>query len=293
MKRKNRFRKTFEYLCTRRRIISFIVAVLSAATAVGYIVYSGVCAFNIDKVKETMKGLWGFQFVASVGFYTLFSVLGIILFSVLGLYRALMCYFYYKIYKCDVAFYKERRNDIFLFSFFSFVMTGVYFFLYYKEGAEMPYVGKGGSLAAAIIYLLLGWLPLIEKIICDVTVRVMKKKRAVKVPKRGDIEEELENDADLSALSAFGQTNGVNGDKKPTADKNAEVNLKNAAKKAEDEPAAEKISAAKDISDAEDIFDATEEERITKSYGKAAGRLARRMKEMEEEDEDDGEDEDE
>ena len=91
MKRKNGFRKTLEYLCTRRRIVSFVVAVLSAAAAVGYVVYAGVCAFNIDKVKETMKGLWGFQFVASVGLYTLFSVLGIILFSVLGLYRALMC----------------------------------------------------------------------------------------------------------------------------------------------------------------------------------------------------------
>lgn len=285
MKRKNGFRKTLEYLCTRRRIVSFVVAVLSAAAAVGYVVYAGVCAFNIDKVKETMKGLWGFQFVASVGLYTLFSVLGIILFSVLGLYRALMCYFYYKLYKADVDFYRERGKDIFLFSAFSFVMAGVYFFLYYKEGVTMPYLGKGGSLTAAIFYLLFGALPIVEKIVCDIIVKIMKKERGAKVPKRDDIEEELETDADLSALSVFGQTKGDtksdigdrdDGNEKLSIEKPSEY----ATKKTEDKSVTKKP-------DEEDIFDAAEEERITKSYGRAAGRLARRMREMDEEDDED------
>ena len=280
MKRKNRFRKTIEYLCARRRILSFVVAVLSAAVAVGYVVYAGVCAFNIDKVKETMKGLWGFQFVASVGLYTLFSVLGIILFSVLGLYRALMCYFYYKLYKADVDFYRERGKDIFLFSAFSFVMAGVYFFLYYKEGVTMPYLGKGGSLTAAIIYLLFGGLPIVEKIVCDIIVKIMKKERGAKVPKRDDIEEELETDADLSALSVFGQTKDDIGDRDGNEKLSIEKPSEYATKKTEDKSVAKKI-------DEGDIFDATEEERITKSYGRAAGRLARRMREMDDEDDED------
>lgn len=292
MKRKNRFRKTLEYLCARRRILSFVVAVLSAAVAVGYVVYAGVCAFNIDKVKETMKGLWGFQFVASVGLYTLFSVLGIILFSVLGMYRALMCYFYYKLYRGSVDFYRERGKDIFLFSALSFVMAGVYFFLYYKDGVTMPYLGKGGSLTAAIIYLLFGGLPIAEKIVCDITVKIMKKESGAKVPKKDDIEEELETDADLSAMSLFGRTKGNIGadcdygndcdcgndrdDKKEnlSVGKSSEY----AAKKAEDKPVAKKVAAEEDIT--------AEEERITKSYGRAAGRLARRMKEMDDEDDD-------
>lgn len=292
MKRKNRFRKTLEYLCARRRILSFVVAVLSAAAAVGYVVYAGVCAFNIDKVKETMKGLWGFQFVASVGLYTLFSVLGIILFSVLGLYRALMCYFYYKLYRGSVDFYRERGKDIFLFSALSFVMAGVYFFLYYKDGVTMPYLGKGGSLTAAIIYLLFGGLPIAEKIVCDITVKIMKKESGAKVPKKDDIEEELETDADLSAMSLFGRTKGDIGadcdygndcdcgndcdDTKEnlSVGKSSEY----AAKKAEDKSAAKKVAAEEDIT--------AEEERITKSYGRAAGRLARRMKEMDDEEDD-------
>ena len=292
MKRKNRFRKTLEYLCARRRILSFVVAVLSAAAAVGYVVYAGVCAFNIDKVKETMKGLWGFQFVASVGLYTLFSVLGIILFSVLGLYRALMCYFYYKLYRGSVDFYRERGKDIFLFSALSFVMAGVYFFLYYKDGVTMPYLGKGGSLTAAIIYLLFGGLPIAEKIVCDITVKIMKKESGAKVPKKDDIEEELETDADLSAMSLFGRTKGNIGadcdygndcdcgndcdDTKEnlSVGKSSEY----AAKKAEDKSTAKKVAAEEDIT--------AEEERITKSYGRAAGRLARRMKEMDDEEDD-------
>ena len=292
MKRKNRFRKTLEYLCARRRILSFVVAVLSAAAAVGYVVYAGVCAFNIDKVKETMKGLWGFQFVASVGLYTLFSVLGIILFSVLGLYRALMCYFYYKLYRGSVDFYRERGKDIFLFSALSFVMAGVYFFLYYKDGVTMPYLGKGGSLTAAIIYLLFGGLPIAEKIVCDITVKIMKKESGAKVPKKDDIEEELETDADLSAMSLFGRTKGDIGadcdcgsdcdcgndcdDKKENL--SVVKSLGYAAKKAEDKSAAKKVAAEEDIT--------AEEERITKSYGRAAGRLARRMKEMDDEEDD-------
>ena len=292
MKRKNRFRKTLEYLCARRRILSFVVAVLSAAAAVGYVVYAGVCAFNIDKVKETMKGLWGFQFVASVGLYTLFSVLGIILFSVLGLYRALMCYFYYKLYRGSVDFYRERGKDIFLFSALSFVMAGVYFFLYYKDGVTMPYLGKGGSLTAAIIYLLFGGLPIAEKIVCDITVKIMKKESGAKVPKKDDIEEELETDADLSAMSLFGRTKGdIGADRdygndcdcgndRDDAKENLSVvkSSEYAAKKAEDKPVAKKVAAEEDIT--------AEEERITKSYGRAAGRLARRMKEMDDEEDD-------
>ncbi len=286
MKRKNRFRKTLEYLCARRRILSFVVAVLSAAAAVGYVVYAGVCAFNIDKVKETMKGLWGFQFVASVGLYTLFSVLGIILFSVLGLYRALMCYFYYKLYRGSVDFYRERGKDIFLFSALSFVMAGVYFFLYYKDGVTMPYLGKGGSLTAAIIYLLFGGLPIAEKIVCDITVKIMKKESGAKVPKKDDIEEELETDADLSAMSLFGRTKGNigadcdYGNDRDDTKENLSVGKSSeyAAKKAEDKPAAKKVAAEEDIT--------AEEERITKSYGRAAGRLARRMKEMDDEEDD-------
>ena len=171
-------------------------------------------------------------------------------------------------------------------------MAGVYFFLYYKDGVTMPYLGKGGSLTAAIIYLLFGGLPIAEKIVCDITVKIMKKESGAKVPKKDDIEEELETDADLSAMSLFGRTKGNIGadcdygndrdcgnDRDDTKE-NLSVGKSSeyAAKKAEDKPAAKKVAAEEDIT--------AEEERITKSYGRAAGRLARRMKEMDDEEDD-------
>ena len=117
----------------------------------------------------------------------------------------------------------------------------------------------------------------------------MKKERGAKVPKRDDIEDELEADADLSAMSAFGQAKSDiaykddhrdRAEKIPAENTPAENIPERAAKKAEDKSATKKVSAE------EDVFDTTEEERITKNYGKAAGRLARRLKEMDEYDED-------
>ena len=120
----------------------------------------------------------------------------------------------------------------------------------------------------------------------------MKKESGAKVPKKDDIEEELETDADLSAMSLFGRTKGNIGadcdygndcdcgnDRDDTKE-NLSVGKSSeyAAKKAEDKSAAKKVAAEEDIT--------AEEERITKSYGRAAGRLARRMKEMDDEEDD-------
>lgn len=291
MKRRSRFKKDVEYLCTRRRVLSFTVALLSAVTALLYIIYAGVCVFNIDKVKDMMKGLWGFKYIANVGLYTLFSVLGIILFTALGLYRCLMCYFYYKIYKCNVDFYKERRKDIYLFSAFSFVMAFVFFFLYSKEGFEMPYVGNVGPAVMGVIYLFLGVIPFAEKIVCDAVVAKMRKEYSENVPKMDDITEELETDADNSVIAAVGRAKNdeYSNAEKPEAieamQTEGSAKTKNgAAYKTKNETA---DNAKKEAPRGkEDIFDTAEEERITKNYGKAAGRLARKLKEMEEDDED-------
>lgn len=120
----------------------------------------------------------------------------------------------------------------------------------------------------------------------------MKKESGAKVPKKDDIEEELETDADLSAMSLFGRTKGdIGADCDYGNDRDCgndcddtKENLsvwkssEYAAKKAEDKPVAKKVAAEEDFT--------AEEERITKSYGRAAGRLARRMKEMDDEDDD-------
>lgn len=258
-KRKSEFKRTMEYLCTRKRILSFIVGILSVAVAAAYIVLSVACAFNIDNVKESVKGLWGLKYIANVGLYTLFSVLGIILFFVLGLYRGMMSYFYFKLYSADVKFYKERLSGIILFSAFSLVLSGGYFFLYAKEGFSFPFLTKGVLLTGAIVYLIFGVVPLMERIICSSVVRAMEKENLGKVPVKEEIFDELETDADKEAKKAEFK-NG----KTVSPAKTEETGGESADKKA----------------DEGDIFDHSEEDRITRNYGKAAGRLARKFKDI-------------
>ena len=262
-KRKSEFKRTMEYLCTRKRIISLLVGVLSVAIAAAYIVLSVACIFNIDNVKESVKGLWGFKYIANVGLYTLFSVLGIILFFVLGLYRGMMSYFYFKLYSCEVKFYKERLRDIILFSAFSIAMSGVYFFLYAKEGFSFPFLTSGVLMTGAIAYLIIGILPLTERLICSSVVKAMEKESLGKVPVKEEIFDELETDADKQVK----KTMFKNG-------KGESVTAKLAEKPANIDKKAEESAKT------DDPFDHSEEDRITKNYGKAAGRLARKFKDI-------------
>lgn len=255
-KRKSEFKRTIEYLCTRKRLLSLLIGILSVAMAAAYIVLSVACIFNIDNVKESVKGLWGFKYIANVGLYTLFSVLGIILFFVLGLYRGMMSYFYFKLYSGEVEFYKERLRDIILFSSFSFVMSGAYFFLYAKNGFSFPFLTGGILLTSAIVYLIFGIVPLAERIICSSVVKAMEKENLDKVPVKEEIFDELETDADKQVR----KTMFKNGKTEPSAKPEA---------KGEEKPGSKPET---------DLFDHSEEDRITKSYGKAAGRLARKFK---------------
>ncbi len=261
-RRKSEFKRTVEYLCTRKRILSLIVGVLSVAVAAAYIVLSVACIFNIDNVKESVKGLWGFKYIANVGLYTLFSVLGIILFFVLGLYRGMMSYFYFKIYGCDVKFFKERLRDTILFSAFSFVMAGIYFFLYAKEGFSFPFLTSGVLLTGAVIYLIFGIVPIIERIICSSVVKAMERESRRKVPVKEEIFDELETDAENEVQKTMFK-NGKS-ETFPKAVKTGEKDEKNNGS-----------------DEFNDVFDHSEEDRITKNYGKAAGRLARKFKDIE------------
>ncbi len=262
-KRKSEFKRTVEYLCTRKRIISFLVGVLSVAIAAAYIVLSVACIFNIDNVKESVKGLWGFKYIANVGLYTLFSVLGIILFFVLGLYRGMMSYFYFKLYSCEVKFYKERLRDIILFSAFSIAMSGVYLFLYAKNGFSFPFLTSGVLLTGAIAYLIIGILPLAERLICSSVFKTMERESLGKVPVKEEIFDELETDADKQV--------------KKTMFKNKKSDLSTTTAFAEAVKSEEEAEAS---AKSNDLFDHSEEDRITKNYGKAAGRLARKFKDI-------------
>ncbi len=206
-RRKPNFKKAVEALFAKKRYLSLACAVLSGALACAYVVYAVLCACNIGVVSEVMTntadGLWGIQLVKYVGLSLIFSILGIVAFGVLGIYRALMVYYHAKIFGGDRKFFKEQRKGTIGFSFLALVMTFVFGFVYYNGNFTLPFVGDVGALVAAITYLVLALLPVIE-IIGEAIVGVVEKRRLKKqaTPDKDDIVEEIDALAERSVERA-------------------------------------------------------------------------------------------
>ena len=203
-KKKFNIGKGIASLFTKRKIISLICSILSLAVAVGYFVYTAMCGFNIDTVTKVMgdtaDGLWGFQLIKYASLNLIFSVLGIILFAIFGLYRILMAYYYFKIFKGKEDFYKSQRKETVLFSVLSLVMVVVYGILYSNEKITMPFVKNEGVLAMLIVYMVLALLPLVEMVGNAITIAIEnKKKKKDEVPDKDKIAKEIDELAEKNA----------------------------------------------------------------------------------------------
>lgn len=257
-KKNGGLKKAVIYLCTKRRPLSLIVAVLSAVLAVGCLGYAIYCAFNIDNVKSAVENMWGLAYLAKVGLYTFFSILGIVLFGVLGLYRGMLCYFYCKTFKCDADFFKARRFETITFSLLSFVMAAAFTFVWKSEKIKLPFLTGATPLVLAYLYFAAGILPLIERMICVPVAAKIDKNNREKVPQKDDIAEELERDAEDKALTATGKVKEAGTGEKTT--------------KTEQQKKEKNDSVAES------------DEALAKKYGKAAARLAGKFREMDEDD---------
>ena len=203
-KKKFNIGKVIVSLFTKRKIISLICSTLSLAVAVGYFVYTAMCGFNIDTVTKVMgdtaDGLWGFQLIKYASLNLIFSVLGIMLFAIFGLYRVLMAYYYFKIFKGKQDFYKSQRKETVLFSVLSLLMVVVYGILYSNEKITMPFVKNEGVLAMLIVYIVLALLPIVEMVGNAITIAIEnKKKKKDEVPDKDKIAKEID---ELAARNA-------------------------------------------------------------------------------------------
>ncbi len=203
-KKKVNIGKEIASLFTKRKIISLVCSILSLAVAVGYFVYTAMCGFNIDTVTKVMgdtaDGLWGFQLIKYASLNLIFSVLGIMLFAIFGLYRVLMAYYYFKIFKGKEDFYKSQRKETVLFSVLSLVMVVVYGILYSNEKITMPFVKNEGVLAMLIVYIVLALLPIVEMVGNAITIAIEnKKKKKDEVPDKDKIAKEID---ELAARNA-------------------------------------------------------------------------------------------
>lgn len=203
-KKKVNIGKAIASLFTKRKIISLVCSILSLAVAVGYFVYTAMCGFNIDTVTKVMgdtaDGLWGFQLIKYASLNLIFSVLGIMLFAIFGLYRVLMAYYYFKIFKGKEDFYKSQRKETVLFSVLSLVMVVFYGILYSNEKITMPFVKNEGVLAMLIVYIVLALLPIVEMVGNAITIAIEnKKKKKDEVPDKDKIAKEID---ELAARNA-------------------------------------------------------------------------------------------
>lgn len=209
-------------LFTKRKIISLMCSILSLAVAVGYFVYTAMCGFNIDTVTKAMgdtaDGLWGFKLIKYASLNLIFSVLGIMLFAIFGLYRLLMAYYYFKIYRGKEDFYKSQRKETILFSVLSLVMVVVYGILYSNEKITMPFVKNEGVLAMLIVYIILALLPIVEMVGNAITIAIENRiKKKGEIPDKDKIAKEID---ELAAKNAeLAKSGDEGGSKEETLEK--------------------------------------------------------------------------
>lgn len=209
-------------LFTKRKIISLTCSILSLAVAVGYFAYTAMCGFNIDTVTKSMgdtaDGLWGFKLIKYASLNLIFSVLGIMLFAIFGLYRLLMAYYYFKIYRGKEDFYKSQRKETILFSVLSLVMVVVYGILYSNEKITMPFVKNEGVLAMLIVYIILALLPIVEMVGNAITIAIENRiKKKGEIPDKDKIAKEID---ELAAKNAELAKSGDEGEvKEETSEK--------------------------------------------------------------------------
>lgn len=208
-------------LFTKRKIISLTCSILSLAVAVGYFVYTAMCGFNIDTVTKAMgdtaDGLWGFKLIKYASLNLIFSVLGIMLFAIFGLYRLLMAYYYFKIYRGKEDFYKSQRKETILFSVLSLVMVVVYGILYSNEKITMPFVKNEGVLAILIVYIILALLPIVEMVGNAITIAIENR-----IKKKGEIPDKDKIAKEIDELAAKNAELAKSGDEDEVKEENSE-----------------------------------------------------------------------
>lgn len=220
-KKKFNIGKGIASLFTKRKIISLTCSILSLAVAVGYFVYTAMCGFNIDTVTKAMgdtaDGLWGFKLIKYASLNLIFSVLGIMLFAIFGLYRLLMAYYYFKVYRGKEDFYKSQRKETILFSVLSLVMVVVYGILYSNKKITMPFVKNEGVLAMFIVYIVLALLPIVEMAGNAITIAIENR-----IKKKGEIPDKDKIAKEIDELAAKNAELAKSADKDGATEENSE-----------------------------------------------------------------------
>ncbi|MBE5741895.1 MAG: hypothetical protein E7360_01055 [Clostridiales bacterium] len=194
----------------KRKYLSLITAVLSLLAIAVYAVLGVLFIMRVangnEFIPKVEKSFWLYEVIQRVGkagFNVFFSIIGIILSVILMTYRGTLAYFYFKVFKGDGAFYKERKGEIVFFS----VLAGIVCVLagwFFVNANIIPPEFKFVTLPLFITYILLCVLPIAEMILNKVIkIASSPKATAKEVPTKENIVKELDKLADETAKNAL------------------------------------------------------------------------------------------
>lgn len=186
----------------KKKYISFVTSALSAVAAVFLLTCTVICIFQIRTVVKTIQNvtddLSGIKLIKYAGIAYLFAVLGICLTLMLAFYRASLAYYYFKIYRGDEAFYRERKNGIIGFSVLAVVAAAACIALGNIKSEDLPRNLPILLRVFAAFYIVLAILPIGELIYTAIAGALSGKTVLSAVPAKEEITASLEAEADAA-----------------------------------------------------------------------------------------------
>ena len=186
----------------KKKYISFVTSALSAVAAVFLLTCTVICIFQIRTVVKTIQNvtddLSGIKLIKYAGIAYLFAVLGICLTLMLAFYRASLAYYYFKIYRGDEAFYRERKNGIIGFSVLAVVAAAACIALCDIKSEDLPRNLPILLKVFAAFYIVLAILPIGELVYTAIAGTLSGKAVLSAVPAKEEITASLEAEADAA-----------------------------------------------------------------------------------------------
>lgn len=186
----------------KKKYISFVTSTLSAVAAVFLLTCTVICIFQIRTVVKTIQNvtddLSGIKLIKYAGIAYLFAVLGICLTLMLAFYRASLAYYYFKIYRGDEAFYRERKNGIIGFSVLAVVAAAACIALCDIKSEDLPRNLPILLKVFAAFYIVLAILPIGELVYTAIAGTLSGKAVLSAVPAKEEITASLEAEADAA-----------------------------------------------------------------------------------------------
>lgn len=185
----------------KRRILSFITAIISFLTAVAFacaaimfiIRFSAVLDFN----NSALKNAFGFDLIKSTGINAFIAITGILLSFALCLFKILTGYYYIKVSGGDKLFFMKQEKSTIGFCCLSAIMAAIFIAVACSVTALKPYLPI--TVTFAVLYCLQIVLPITEITLFEIK---DKKERncdpAVEepLPTEENVKSELEREAE-------------------------------------------------------------------------------------------------